>query len=819
MTDHSNRGSLTRLTVSAVAILLFLAPPTRSADLEVRAQAFFAKHCLACHDSETKKAGLDLTKLSWKPNDPKAFDRWVKVFDYLDKEKMPPPSAKRPDPAARAEFLKTVRTELNAANLARQQAEGRVVLRRLNRAEYENTLHDLLAIDLPLQHYLPEDASSQGFDNVAEGLRLSPLHLEQYLEAADVAIAAAIDLRRRPAGVKTRFRYHDEESVLDDAKRQGKKSFRVLPDAVVVFDDNSPTVLHRFRGGREPGRYRIKISAYAFQAAGRPVWLKLYATDFKTTRLLGYFDLPANGEREVEVIAHLAPYELLELKPYDTNYDEKGQVNYNIGAEAFQGRGVAIQWVEVEGPLFESWPSPSVARLFGATPVEPAKPALSNRQAPAFTIAPADPRAAAEPLLREFASRAFRRPVITDEVRSYVKLAHRGLDDGLSFEKAMRIAFRAVLVSPRFLFLEERPGRLDDWALASRLSYFLWSSLPDEPLRKLAAKGTLHEPAILRGQVERMLRSPRSQAFVENFVGQWLELRQIDFTQPDRKLYPEFDDILKASMVSETQEFFAQLLRDDGKLNNLVHSDFLMLNRRLAEHYQIAGVTGEEFRRVPLPPGCHRGGVLTQASVLKVTANGTVSSPVLRGAWVMRRLLGEALPPPPADVPAFEPDTRGATTIRAQLDKHRTLAACATCHTRMDPPGFALESFDVIGGWRERYRAERGSSVQPGDVPKGKFRGRDIWEYRLGPAVDASGQLADGQAFKNIDEFKQLLMQRDDQVARNLTRNLLVYATGAAIQFADRDVVEEILARVKSRRGGLRAIVHEIVRSQTFQCK
>jgi hypothetical protein len=185
----------------------------------------------------------------------------------------------------------------------------------------------------------------------------------------------------------------------------------------------------------------------------------------------------------------------------------------------------------------------------------------------------------------------------------------------------------------------------------------------------------------------------------------------------------------------------------------------------------------------------------------------------------MKRLLGEPLPPPPADVPAFEPDTRGASTIRAQLDKHRTLAACALCHNRMDPPGFALENFDAIGGWRERYRAERGSSVQPGDVPKGKFRGRPIWEYRLGPAVDASGKLADGRAFKNIDEFKQLLMQRDDQVARNLARNLLVYATGAGIQFADRDVVEKILARVQSRKGGLRTLVHEIVQSQTFQCK
>ena len=318
-----------------------------------------------------------------------------------------------------------------------------------------------------------------------------------------------------------------------------------------------------------------------------------------------------------------------------------------------------------------------------------------------------------------------------------------------------------------------------------------------------------------------MLASPRSRAFVENFVGQWLELRQIDFTLPDRKLYPEFDDILKASMISETHEFFAQLLRDDGKLNNFIHSDFLMLNRRLAEHYQIAGVTGEDFHRVPLPPGSHRGGVLTQASVLKVTANGTATSPVMRGA--LGRPSGcsakTSPPPPPPMSHAFEPDTRGASTIREQLAKHRSLATCASCHAKIDPPGFALESFDAIGGWRDRYRAERGSSVERADVLKGKFRGRDIWEYRLGPAVDASGKLADGKEFKNIDEFKKLLMEREDQVARNLARNLFVYATGAGIQFADRDVLEEILARVNASNGGLRSLVQEIVQSSTFQSK
>ena len=256
------------------------------------------------------------------------------------------------------------------------------------------------------------------------------------------------------------------------------------------------------------------------------------------------------------------------------------------------------------------------------------------------------------------------------------------------------------------------------------------------------------------------------------------------------------------------------MLREDSKLSNFIQSDFLMLNRCIAEHYGIAGVTGEEFRRVPLPAGSHRGGLLTQASVLKVTANGTFTSPVLRGAWVMRRLLGEPPDPPPADIPAFEPDTRGATSIRQQLAKHRSMASCASCHARIDPPGFALENFDVIGGWRERYRAEKGDSA-PGQVPRPPRSGNTTSARRS----MRRARLADGRKFKNIDDFKQLLMEREDQVARNLAQNLLTYATGAGIQFADRDVVEAILARLKSRGGGLRTLVHEIVQSPTFQSK
>ncbi len=785
-----------------------------AADLQASAQDFFTKHCVACHDGGTKAAGLNLTALAPKLDDAETFDRWVKVYDKVDKQEMPPAGEKRPEPAARIEFLKSLQAELRTANLAKQKAEGRVVLRRLNRVEYENTLHDLLAVDLPLQHFLPEDGTTHGFDNVAEGLRLSMLHIEQYLEAADAAIAEAIDLRRQPDRVERRLRYQDEESFANDQKNKERRMFRPLPDAVVIFDANTPTVLHRWTV-RDRGKYRIRIAAAGHQAVGRPVWLKLYATDFKVPKLLGYFDIPAEERREIELVATIEAGHLLNLSPFDTNYDANGQGIYRYSAETYTGRGVAIEWLDVEGPLIDVWPPASLGRLFGDLPVEPVKPIPpgANRQTAIYKIVPEDPRAAAEKTVREFASRAFRRPATPADVERYVKLAHRELDEGLSFVDAMRVAFRAILTSPRFLFLEELPGTLDDWSLASRLSYFLWSTMPDDELQKLAGSGVLHQPAILRGQVERLLNAPQAHAFVENFIGQWLELRQIDFTQPDKKLYPEYDDILKAAMLGETTAFFTELLRNDAKLSNFIHSDFLMLNRCIAEHYNIDGVSGEEFRRVPVPTGSHRGGILTHASVLKVTANGTVSSPVLRGAWVMRHLLGEPPAPPPPGIPAFEPDTRGATTIREQLARHRTLAACASCHATMDPPGFALENFDVIGGWRDRYRAEKGT------VSPVKFRGRNVWEYRMGSPVDATGELADGQKFDNIDGFKQLLMQREDQVARNLIQNLLTYGTGAGIQYADRQVVEDILARLKTQGGGLRTVIHEIVQSPTFQSK
>jgi hypothetical protein len=342
--------------------------------------------------------------------------------------------------------------------------------------------------------------------------------------------------------------------------------------------------------------------------------------------------------------------------------------------------------------------------------------------------------------------------------------------------------------------------------------------MPDEELLTLAEKQMLGSPEMLRTQVERMLKDPKAAAFTENYVSQWLNLRDIDFTEPSHILYPEFDEMLKASMLKETYLFFDEVLKNNLSVTNFVASDFTMLNGRLAKHYGISLASegreparNWEFRKVKLPSGSHRGGVLTMASVLKVTANGTSTSPVIRGAWVLDRIMGTPPSPPPPGVAAVEPDIRGATTIREQLAKHRQVASCAACHNKIDPPGFALESFDVIGSWRENYRVTGHGEAVTVD-------GRRM-PYHKGKTVDPSDALPDGRKFRDVDEFKQLLLKDKDQIVRALTVRLLTYATGGAPQLADKQEVESIVQKIRDKNYGLRTLVHEIVQSKMFQNK
>jgi cytochrome c553 len=765
----------------------------RPAALPPHVRTFFEAHCTSCHDADTQKGGLNLEAWSADFSHGELARQWAMLYDRVASGEMPPAKRPRPPQAQQQAVLDWVAGELRSSDRAWQSANGRTAMRRLSRVEYEHTVHDLLGIDIDLKEMLPEDSIANGFDNQDVGLSVSPVLVERYLEAADAALDAALVSGPRPVTEKRRYSYLDEGGQIGIAYKNKKYIIPLKDAAVFTTENHPPKILNQFRAPTA-GRYRFRVSCYTWDnKIQRPLTMLVYAGSQSATGgktfLSGTFDVPFEpGVVEFE--------ERLEKKDTIRLVVHNLLRQYPKQLEDFKGPGLAVEWVEVEGPLIDQWPPAGQQRLLGGVD-------LANG-------GPAD----AERIIRAFLPRAFRRPVGDAEAAPYLALFAAQRNAGATFPLALRSALKAILCSPEFIYRKELPGTLDSYALASRLSYFLWCSMPDDLLMQSAAAGKLTDAAELRRQVERMLADPKSARFTEAFTGQWLGLRNIKATTPDAKLYPEFDDALELAMVAETQGFFNEVLRNNLSLLNFVDSDFAMLNERLARHYDIPGVKGVALRKVSLPKGSVRGGVMTQSAVLKVTANGTNTSPVLRGVWVLDRILGRPAPPPPKNVPAVEPDIRGATTIRQQLDKHRNVAACASCHERIDPPGYALEGFDVIGGWRENYRILAISH-------KERTRDRDgnSQPYARGPKVEAGDKLPDGRAFKDVMEFKQLLLSDKDGLARALAERLLVYATGHAAEFADRQTLRSVVERVSTEQYGLRSLIHEIVQSEAFRQK
>jgi hypothetical protein len=804
-----------------------------------------AAHCYGCHSHVAEKLKGDFRLDRLPPDFAEAAnrERWLTVLDRIEKGEMPPKGRPRPSEKDLKVLSEWIRDRARVSEATNRAAHGRVGLRRLNRAEYENTVRDLLGIEIDLKELLPQDTSAGGFDNVGQALHTSSFLVEKYLEAADKALDLAIANLPQPPLVKKRISLKDTHQFKSTTERVYR---RFDEDGVVMFSSSAwnAIVLSPFYPP-DRGKYRFRISAYGVQSDGKPVTYRVDAGPMlmgTKSHLIGYFDAPPDKPALIEWVDHLEARSTIRILPHGL---ATAQTVNKVGADEYDGPGLAVEWIEVEGPLHETWPPESHRRLFGDMP-QAASPIYNYRNR--VEVVSSDSITDARRILRNFARRAFRRSVTDDDVAPLVALVEKKLGEGYSFEQAVRVGLKGAMVSPEFLFLRERPGKLDDFALASRLSYFLWSTMPDDELlfgvRGLDAavdsvgapsiqsgaqpqapkeiqsgvkpphSKSLADPDSLRQQVERMLDDPKARAFTENFVGQWLGLRDIDFTEPDHILYPEYDDMLKAAMVEETHLFFNELLKQDLSVTNFVASDFTFLNERLAKHYRIPGVEGHAMRKVTLPPDSHRGGVMTMASVLKVTANGTVTSPVVRGAWVLDRILGTPPKPPPGGVPAIEPDIRGATTIREQLAKHRQIESCATCHTHIDPPGFALESFDVIGGWRDNYRITGWRR----DAKEVIVDGRKMRYYHA-QAVDPADVLADGRRFQNIDEFKQLLLEDKDQLARGLATKLLTYATGRVPQPADEMEIVAIVGKVRQKEYGFRSLIHEIVQSELFQSK
>lgn len=753
---------------------------------------FLEAQCVDCHSGDEPAGNLNLEQFSHDLSDLDALNRWVRVHDRVAAGEMPPPEADQPEAVDREQFVHSLQQALTQAD----RAFRHTVLRRLNRVEYEHTICDLFGIRVDVKGMLPEDPTAHGFDNIGASLALSPEQMQVYLEAADRALDQVFGSEREPKRVNERKPLGQDEFASRSIGRLFKKT---EDDSLITFQGYwCPTVFHSGQSTVD-GTYRVRIHAKTYQT-DQPLVMAVYGGDVivgrKPSHLVGYYDIaPGDDWTVVEFEDWLEARGDYQMKPYNLQAPTQGP-------EQFTGPGLMIGEVEVVGPL-EPWPPTSRAALLGD--VDP----------DAATIAEA------RDIFTRLLPRAFRRPVEPEEIDLYVSLTQSAFEAGRSFIPALRVGLEALLCSPEFLFREEPidPGSPDtaeaisDHALASRLSYFLWSSMPDEELLSLANDGRLSQPDVLRQQVERMLDDPKSSRFVEHFTGQWLDLREIDFTEPDMRQYPEFDEMLRYSMVEETHRFFREILDQDLPLTDFVDSDWAILNERLARHYGIEGVTGQTFRRVELPPDSVRGGVMTQASVLKVTANGTNTSPVVRGVWLLENILGQPVRPPPPGVAAIEPDIRGATTIREQLARHRNVESCAVCHRDIDPPGFALESFDPIGGWRDWYR-----SVGEGEPVNLEINRRRV-QYRRGPDVDPSGQLGDGRTFADVREFKELVLADSDQIARCLTEKLLTYGTGRGLGFSDRPAIDQIVANSRERHHGLRSLIHEVVQSETFRAK
>jgi Protein of unknown function (DUF1592)/Protein of unknown function (DUF1588)/Protein of unknown function (DUF1585)/Protein of unknown function (DUF1595) len=539
---------------------------------------------------------------------------------------------------------------------------------------------------------------------------------------------------------------------------------------------------------------------------------------------IGYFDAISLKPKTHEFKVWLNPGDRVSFHAMTLSASSAANYATQDGVRSYEGPAIAYDWFEIEGPAVDQWPPASRSRLFGDKPL-----AQWNEKPKSGTPTPLGPDAMS--LLLSFADRAYRRPVTKTELEPYIALVEQQWARGQSLQDALLAGYQALLCSPDFLFVGLEGEGSDAknktaLALASRLSYFVWNSMPDTILRDLAANGKLREPAILKAQLDRMLDDPQSERFITHFLEEWLDMKKLDFTTPDRQLYPEFDPWLRDSMLAETQLTFRKMLMENHGVRHLIHSETILINQRLAEHYDIRGVNGSEFRPVKVDKFLHRGGFLTQASVLRVTANGTSTSPVLRGVWIAERMLGIPRNPPPPNIPAVEPDATGAVTIRQMIEKHRADPVCAACHARMDPYGLALESFDVIGGWRERYRL----SGQPKKIAQGKemveepsltvqagianpYRSK----IRLGSQVDPTGELDDGQKFADVAELKKLLTKDEDRLARNLLRQWTIYATGAGNRFSDRDALEGAISRTRTGSHGLRSLLHEVVQSEAFR--
>ncbi len=807
---------------------------------------FFKEHCLRCHGPADQQGEFRVDdKLPNEFLGLQTKQHWGEVVNVLNSHEMPPEDEPQPKAEHVAKVVDWITQQMAKAELIRRDTV--IVLRRMNRDEYHNTIRDLLGVEFDISGF-PEDPPAGGFDNNGRALTVSPLLLELYLEAARKILDRAIVEGAQPPKLtwriepdsgssdSNRVTYDGQRIIVNGGNNPVTDGFKVLHHENwdkhlnardFALPDEGEYIIRIRAAGKVPDREAVVASAQKAlhsrlenQMKENPKGERWHRESFerdlehfRTSPIYDYgpprLKLVKNLGGQPLVIAELdipAPLERPEIYEIRTRFTtEKAGITidyaYSIPrelenfwmqtGETFARPELWVDWFEIEGPVYASWPPASHRQILFESPLRKS-----------------DEQAYVREVLTRFMTRAYRRPVTVAEVQEKLNLFNTFRKGFPTLEQAIKTPLLAVLCSPSFLYLSEpvspssSSGRpLNDYELATRLAYYLWSSMPDEALFELARSKQLTRPAVLRQQVDRMLADDKSAAFVTNFAGQWLGLRDVGANPPAEDLYPQYDRHLETSLVGESEAFFAEILHHDLNAMNLVKSDFVVINERLARYYGIPGVRGDAFRKVAVPVGVHRGGVVTQASVLTITSNGTRTSPVKRGTWILKNILGTDPGLPVANAGDIAPKVPGIdkATVRQRLEIHRELPQCARCHSKIDPLGFALENFNAAGAYRE----------QEGFGYKGRVNADD-------PQIDASSRLPDGRAIVGVAGLQQALMQKEELFLNCITGKMFTYALGRELGIADQLQVDAAVTHMQQHGNTLRSLVQYIVTSEPF---
>ena len=772
-------------------------------------QPLLAKYCVKCHGGSPGKPKADLSFVKFTSEASIRAERrvWKESITKLQTHEMPPEESKvQPTQKEREDLMAAIQAALARVDPNAPLNPGRVTVRRLNRAEYGNTIRDLAGVDFDPSEDFPSDDVGYGFDNIGDVLTISPVLMERYLTAAENIVQRIFPVDPpKPTDNHTGAKYLEPASSnvpqtkyrplraeKGDAVKTGPlfKEYHLQPDGEYVFRfrayaKGKPAKIAVLACGRNlatpsPDADVAKLSGAALQGL-RPV------------RILETIEVPAAPEKDGKV-------DEKEAKKYEIKIPPTAGVD-RLAVGLYKGAdGEPVPEVLIEGFQFTG-------------PLDP-RPMFQRQAMNAVQGKPKSEQARA--ILKSFSDRAFRRPVTDAELGRLTKLVEKVEAGGEKWEAGMQRALESVLVSPKFLFrmeLDDRPDApaahpLTDYQLASRLSYFLWNTMPDDELFRLAAKNELS--ANLEAQVRRMLKDSRSRTLVESFAMQWLQLKRISFVAPDGGLFPSFNQRLRQAMLQETQMFLESILREDRPVLDLVSSDYTFLNERLAKHYGINDTNGNRIGEKPSKPGgqpirgdafvrvslqdTDRGGILTQGSVLTVTSNPTRTSPVKRGRWVLEQILGQPPPPPPPNVPELQENAQAVASgsLKQRMEQHRSNPACANCHARMDAIGFALENFNAVGAWRTK---------------DGSFD------------VDPSGTLPDGTAIKGVSDLKKTILAKKDLFARCVIEKMLIYAIGRGLEPYDDRAVEKAVGAVSKNNYRFSSVVAEIVKSDPFRLR